>query len=704
MGKKKGAIAAKARAKRESKTRGTSPDDGPKSVSAEILPADGCRVHRGLQNLGNTCYFNSMVQCLNVSVPFSDDLMLKHAAPSGNMSSSLSTVFRGIRGVEEPQGKGGFNPKPLFTQLTTRFPWFRGKEQHDAHELLRTLMGAVSDEAEQADPNRGPNGSALDGVARNFRGRLCAATLCWNCSRVTLRLDPFLDLPLTLPSLSGQLIRAMGITPTMATGEEEKLPGGDSDDEAGGNPDDAGTSSRKGAKGGRKAREAAAKASVALNKKTEKKAAVLGVWAAKKEAEENRENSRVYVQSLIFRILQAELAPEEENAAEEEEEAAPARVTYEVELTRQSKKAKPHWGFMWSETKCSEGALVLCSILEDSVVEKWNLKKRALGDEEQMICVGDTLIEVNGETGYGEMTKCLRATDTVALQFARGGPGAGDLGQGRQESDGEEERKAQAAAAKEEARLAFLDAADRCYKELPKVMQDLFGPEEPLKGTPERISLERCLQQFSTVEALEDSFKPTYQCSHCSAKAEQKVKTFASRRMWVWPIGLPPLLTMHLKRFRRYRDHFEKSAVSIALPPVLDLSQSVLSEPELQGMKPFINKNVDIEKLVEEHAAQTNGNSPTLRYELYGLCVHQGSSMKGGHYVAYVNSGPSLEQEKWFCISDANCKGCDRAEVLKAEAYVAFYRREGLAAELAAPRLSRAAAREQSDSGSGDEA
>jgi len=69
--------------------------------------------------------------------------------------------------------------------------------------------------------------------------------------------------------------------------------------------------------------------------------------------------------------------------------------------------------------------------------------------------------------------------------------------------------------------------------------------------------------------------------------------------------------------------------------------------------------------------------APCLRYELYGLCVHLGSSMKSGHYVAFVNSGPSLERESWFEISDAKRKSCTRAEVLKAEAYVAFYRREG---------------------------
>lgn len=49
--------------------------------------------------------------------------------------------------------------------------------------------------------------------------------------------------------------------------------------------------------------------------------------------------------------------------------------------------------------------------------------------------------------------------------------------------------------------------------------------------------------------------------------------------------------------------------------------------------------------------------------------------MQDGHYIAYVNSGPSLAREEWFGLSDAKVWRCERAEVLKVEAYLAFYRR-----------------------------
>merc|ERR1712151_367165 len=138
---------------------------------------------------------------------------------------------------------------------------------------------------------------------------------------------------------------------------------------------------------------------------------------------------------------------------------------------------------------------------------------------------------------------------------------------------------------------------------------------------------------------------------------------------------------MQLKRFRRYKDRFEKSAASIALPPVLDLSPFVLSVPQLRRLVPFVAESAEIQKLID---SQTEGAATgALRYELYATCVHQGSSMKGGHYVAYVNSGPSLEKEKWFSISDSRVSSSSRAEMLRAEAYVAFYRREGSLADFA---------------------
>merc|ERR1712178_67250 len=80
----------------------------------------------------------------------------------------------------------------------------------------------------------------------------------------------------------------------------------------------------------------------------------------------------------------------------------------------------------------------------------------------------------------------------------------------------------------------------------------------------------------------------------------------------------------------------------------------------------------DFDALVEKFKGHNNAS---MQYELYALCEHQGSQMQDGHYIAYVNSGPSLKNEEWYGMSDTKVWKCERAEILKVEAYIAFYRR-----------------------------
>mmetsp|Transcript_44458 Transcript_44458/g.128479 ORF Transcript_44458/g.128479 Transcript_44458/m.128479 type:complete len:698 (-) Transcript_44458:5-2098(-) len=695
MVKKKGAVAAKARARKEAAKSVPAASCPAEQPSGRVLLPDGCRPQKGLKNLGNTCYMNSILQCLNASAPFSDEMISRRPPVSGGMSSALATVFSGIRGVDEvPGSSSAFDPKPLQQQLVSRFPWFRGKEQQDAHEFLRTLLGSVSDEFDEA--KRGAEGSeeVQDRVARHFAGRFCVATLCWRCSRITLRLDPFLDVSLHLPALPGQqLVGAMGVTSAMAAGEEEPPPGGEADHED--EEAEERASSSKKAKG-RKGRSADAPAAPAVVQP--KRAKPRGVWGAAQERSEIVESTRIYVGRLVLRLLQAESGAE----AEEQEEAAPEVTTFEIELERASRQKHPQWGFQWSETKCKEEEFVLCGVVEDSIIERWNLKRRAMGDHEQIVCIGDRLLEVNGESDYKEMSKVLRAADKVSLKLARNSvrPDC-DLGRAQAESDGEQERKEQEKAKKDALRRDFCDSARLCHESLPRVLADIFGPQPAHAGASDRISLEQCLHNFSMVEALEDDYKPVYACAGCAK--EDVRRTYASRRMWLWPGGLPPLLTLQLKRFRRYRDRFEKSSASISLPLSLDLGGFALSEERLDDLRPFVDRGLEV--------LQGMGET-SLKYELYGVCVHQGTSMKSGHYIAFVNGGPSLDKENWFEISDAKRKSCSRAEVLKAEAYVAFYRREGTGveadeavatgAEASPSRHGRADDEEEDDGGGGD--
>lgn len=247
----------------------------------------------------------------------------------------------------------------------------------------------------------------------------------------------------------------------------------------------------------------------------------------------------------------------------------------------------------------------------------------------------------------------------------------------------------------DELRTVYINRAKDLVPDLPEVLKDVYGAERVVPRRNGCCNLLDCLHNFTGVEALEDDFKPIYQCSVCAkkcsdqatgeqngAKQTTKPRSFASRRAWLWP-SLPPILTLQLKRFQRGRGsraNFQKSSESVDLPPTLDLSEFMLDPEKLSQLSPYVASDPRKELPPKDESFQP-------KYELYALCVHQGSSLQSGHYIAYVNAGCSLETESWYNISDTHVSRCSRQDALNAEAYIAFYRREGLHAT-AAPAAS----------------
>ena len=79
-------------------------------------------------------------------------------------------------------------------------------------------------------------------------------------------------------------------------------------------------------------------------------------------------------------------------------------------------------------------------------------------------------------------------------------------------------------------------------------------------------------------------------------------------------------------------------------------------------------------------------------YGLYGVVVHNGSTLRGGHYVAYVKTRPkrqpptsttlnweydqrAAEGDTWHCTNDKSIKRCSKGfdSIRNKKAYLLFY-------------------------------
>ena len=146
------------------------------------------------------------------------------------------------------------------------------------------------------------------------------------------------------------------------------------------------------------------------------------------------------------------------------------------------------------------------------------------------------------------------------------------------------------------------------------------------------LTIDDCLKSFEEVEELDD--RNTIYCRKC----KKHVK--GTKKMDIYK--LPNYLIMHLKRFKRHGYSCQKNGAQVSFP--------------LEGL------------IVKTHSGES------ISYDLYAVSNHYGS-MGGGHYTAF---GKNINGN-WYDFNDSSVSLLrDTSSITSAAAYVLFYKRSNL--------------------------
>ncbi|KAL9997657.1 putative ubiquitinyl hydrolase 1 [Helianthus debilis subsp. tardiflorus] len=186
-----------------------------KSVSTAtscVENGDGYMI-RGLVNLGNTCFFNSVLQNL-LAMDVLRDYFMKLEKPIGPLTSSLKKLFTetgpstGVRNV--------ISPRSFFGCVCAKAPQFKGFQQHDSHELLRCLLDGLCTEESRVQKRSQDGKSSPKHVTtfvdQIFGGQISSTVSCLECGHASVVYEPCLDLSLPLPTKSSQSKRATSVS------------------------------------------------------------------------------------------------------------------------------------------------------------------------------------------------------------------------------------------------------------------------------------------------------------------------------------------------------------------------------------------------------------------------------------------------------------------------------------------------------------
>jgi ubiquitin carboxyl-terminal hydrolase 36/42 len=187
----------------------------------------------------------------------------------------------------------------------------------------------------------------------------------------------------------------------------------------------------------------------------------------------------------------------------------------------------------------------------------------------------------------------------------------------------------------------------------------------PSAGSSSPLSdVQTAFQRFARAEALDSNYK----CEKCGKLGKATKQSRLAK--------IPPILTLHLKRFR-YGDRILPSAPAPSRRSCRsEVSQLLGSNDYLSGksgsakIEGHIKFDLffDLKPYLTEELKQ---KQVSTFCRLFAVIVHAGKNSHSGHYIAYVRN---ISKNEWWKMDDGRVALATEQEVKQAEAYMLFYR------------------------------